>query len=102
MQLSDGGSIAPGIRLRRFLIDIWKILVERASMRCFMVILPLFIGLLFAPLAVAGDLVISRAALEDATGTLSIADVAGRAFTPSGPTLSKGFKDSVHWLRLRV
>lgn len=67
-----------------------------------MVILPLFIGLLLAPLAAAGDLTLSRAALEDPTGTLTIADVAGRAFTPIGSTLSRGFKDSVHWLRLRV
>ncbi|MBI9085363.1 MAG: response regulator [Desulfobacterales bacterium] len=71
-------------------------------MRCFIVLLLLFIGLAFAPLAVAGDLVISRAALEDATGTLTIADVTARAFTPIGPTLARGFSDSVHWLRLRV
>ncbi|MDA8124377.1 MAG: ATP-binding protein [Deltaproteobacteria bacterium] len=64
--------------------------------------LPLFIGLVFAPLVAADDLIISRAALEDATGALTIADVTGRAFTPIGPTLSKGFKDSVYWLRLRV
>ena len=67
-----------------------------------MAILALSIGLVFAPLVAAGDLVISRATLEDATGTLTIADVAGREFTPTGPTLSTGFTHSVHWLRLRV
>ncbi|HAJ26111.1 MAG TPA: hypothetical protein DCG53_02500, partial [Syntrophus sp. (in: bacteria)] len=78
------------------------IILKKAFRRCFIVILPLFIGLVFAPLVAADDLIISRAALEDATGNLTIADVTGREFTPIGPTLSKGFKDSVHWLRLRV
>ena len=75
---------------------------KKAFIRYSLVILPLFIGLAFAPLVLAGDLVISRAALEDATGTLTIADVTARAFTPSDPTLSTGFKDSVYWLRLQV
>jgi len=65
-------------------------------------ILPLFIGLVFAPLVHADDLIISRAALEDATGALTIADVTTREFTPSGTTLSTGFTYSVHWVRLRV
>jgi signal transduction histidine kinase/CheY-like chemotaxis protein/HPt (histidine-containing phosphotransfer) domain-containing protein len=52
--------------------------------------------------AVAADLVVSRAVLEDKTGTLTIADVAKREFTSIGPTLSKGFTDSVHWLRVQV
>jgi signal transduction histidine kinase/CheY-like chemotaxis protein len=78
------------------------IIVEKAFPRRLVVILLLFAGLLFAPLVAAGDLTISRAALEDASGTLTIADVAGREFTPIGPTLSKGFKDSVYWLRVRV
>ena len=78
------------------------IILIKAFIRCFIVILVLFIGLVFVPLVAADDLIISRAALEDATGTLTIADVTGREFTPIGPTLSKGLKDSVHWLRLRV
>jgi signal transduction histidine kinase/CheY-like chemotaxis protein len=78
------------------------IILKKAFRRCFIVILPLFIGLVFAPLVAADDLIISRAALEDATGTLTIADVTGHEFTPSGTTLKTGFKDSVHWLRLRV
>ncbi|MFA6412095.1 MAG: ATP-binding protein [Syntrophales bacterium] len=78
------------------------IILKKAFRRCFIVILPLFIGLVFAPLVAAGDLTISRAALEDATGALTIADVTGREFTPIGPTLAKGLKDSIHWLRLQV
>lgn len=54
--------------------------------------------------SVADDLVVSRAVLEDATGTLTITDVAGRGreFEPAGPKLFKGFTDSVYWLRLQV
>lgn len=52
--------------------------------------------------ASAGDLIVSRAVLEDKTGTLSIADVTGLEFKPVGLTLSRGFTDSVHWLRLRI
>lgn len=78
------------------------IILIKAFRRCFVAILLLFIGFAFAPLVAAGDLTISRAVLEDATGTLTIAEVAGREFTPIGPTLSKGLNDSVHWLRLRV
>jgi signal transduction histidine kinase/CheY-like chemotaxis protein len=77
-------------------------ILKKAFLRRFIAILPLFIGLVFAPLVHADDLIISRAALKDAEGTLTIADVTGREFTPIGPTLSEGFTDSVHWLRLRV
>jgi len=65
-------------------------------------ILLLLVGSLLAPLASAGDLVISRAVLEDASGTLDIAEVVGREFVSVGPTLSKGVSDSAYWLRLRV
>lgn len=77
-------------------------MLKKAFRRCLIVILPLFIGLVFAPWVHAGDLIISRAALKDETGALTIHDVAGREFTPSGPTLSTGFTYSVHWVRLRV
>jgi len=40
--------------------------------------------------------------LEDTTGTLSIADVAGREFEPTGSRLFMGFTNSAHWLRLQV
>lgn len=66
------------------------------------VILPLFIGLVFAPWVAASDLIISRAALKDSVGDLTINDVAGREFTPSGPTLATGLTYTVHWVRLRV
>lgn len=78
------------------------IILKRIFIRCFLATLLLFAGLLFAPVVAADDLTISRAALEDATGTLTIADVTGREFTPIGPTLSTGFTYSVHWVRLRV
>ena len=77
-------------------------IIEKVFLRRLVEVLLLFAGLVFAPRLAAGDLTLSRAALEDAAGTLTIADVAGREFTPIGPTLSKGLKDSVHWLRLRV
>ncbi|WP_168205857.1 ATP-binding protein [Geobacter sp. FeAm09] len=62
----------------------------------------LIAGCALALPAVASDLIVSRAALEDAAGTLTITDVVGREFTPIGPTLSRGLTDSAHWLRLRV
>ncbi len=65
-------------------------------------ILLLILGLALAPLSNAEDLVISRAVLEDTTGTLSIAEVAGREFEPVGPKLFKGFTKSAHWLRVTV
>lgn len=71
-------------------------------MKYLFAILVLLSGLSIASPASAGDLIVSRAVLEDKAGTLSIADVAGREFKPVGLTLSKGFTDSVHWLRLRI
>ncbi len=62
----------------------------------------LLAGLLLTTSAFAGDLIVSRGVLEDKTGILVIADVAGREFKPTGPTLSKGYTKSVHWLRLQV
>lgn len=71
-------------------------------MKHFLGILALIAGLLLGLPAGAEDLVTARAVLEDAAGTLTIADVAGREFQPAGPTLSRGYTDSAHWLRLRV
>ncbi|NVN90308.1 MAG: diguanylate cyclase [Desulfuromonadales bacterium] len=71
-------------------------------MKYLVTILMLFTGFVIAPLAVADDLVVSRAVLEDLSGSLTIADVANREFTPIGPTLSRGFSDSAYWLRLHV
>lgn len=66
-----------------------------------LVLIAIFIS---APLANAEDLIISRAVLEDKSGTLTIADVADLKsdFKPVGPTLSRGFSKSVYWLRLHV
>lgn len=71
-------------------------------MKYFIIIIVLFAGLINVTPAIAGDLTISRAVLEDKTGTLSINEVTEREFTPIGSKLSKGFTKSVHWLRLQV
>ncbi|MBW4056083.1 MAG: response regulator [Proteobacteria bacterium] len=62
----------------------------------------LIAGYIIVPLAVASDLIVSRAALEDVNGALSITDVAKMEFKPSGHILSKGFTNSVYWLRLQI
>lgn len=64
-----------------------------------------FIGLLVwlcASTASADDLINARAVLADPSGSLSIEQVIGREFQPSGVILSKGYTDSVHWLRLHI
>ena len=60
------------------------------------------VGFIPAQQAHAGGLVISRSVLEDRSGTLSIADVAGRVFTPIGPSLSVTNADTVYWMCVRV
>lgn len=66
-------------------------------------ILMLLFGLFLAPPAAAGDLVVSRAVLDDASGALSIADVIDRPFVPiEGATLFRGVAKSAYWLRLQV
>jgi len=65
-------------------------------------ILLLFGGLLLALPAVAADLTVSRTLLDDPTGTLTIADVAGRVVTPLGPTLAIRNPKTVYWICLRV
>ena len=65
-------------------------------------ILIVIVGCVLTQPALASDLIISRAVLEDATGTLTIADVAGRVTAPVGSTLSMNSTSSVHWLCLRV
>ena len=71
-------------------------------MKQFIVTLILLTGILITTSASAGDLIISRSVLEDKTGVLTIDDFAKRSFKPVGPTLSKGYTHSVHWLRLQV
>lgn len=69
----------------------------------FLGIVALLFGLVFSAPAVADDLIVSRAVLDDPSGALSIADVAERAFTPiEGATLFRGVTHSSSWLRLRV
>jgi diguanylate cyclase (GGDEF)-like protein len=58
--------------------------------------------LIFAPPAHAGDLIVARTLLEDPTGTLTIADVAGRVTAPAGSTVPVPSSKTVHWLCLRV
>jgi diguanylate cyclase (GGDEF)-like protein len=65
-------------------------------------LLVLIVGLMPAPSALAGDLAVSRTVLEDATGSLTIADVAGRVTTPSGLFPPSTRTNTVLWLCLRV
>jgi signal transduction histidine kinase len=55
-----------------------------------------------ATVAWGEDLIVSRAALQDKAGTLTIEQVVQSDFQPSSLILSKGYTDSVHWLRLRI
>jgi len=65
-------------------------------------ILVLAAGSVLIPPAQASDLIDSRAVLDDATGTLTIADVAGHVTAPAPPVLLLGSTNAVHWLCLRV
>ncbi|WP_236860724.1 7TM-DISM domain-containing protein [Candidatus Reidiella endopervernicosa] len=48
------------------------------------------------------ELVSSRGVIEDRFGTMSINEVAKADFKPMGDFLSKGFSESVHWIRFVV
>ena len=61
-----------------------------------------FLVLLASAQASARDYIVDRAVLEDRDGTLSIEDVTERSFAPVAGMLSRGYTDSVHWLRLTV
>ena len=50
----------------------------------------------------AEDLITSRAVLQDKAGTLTIERVIHEDFLRNGGILSKGYTDTVHWLRLTV
>jgi signal transduction histidine kinase/CheY-like chemotaxis protein len=66
-------------------------------------LLILFIVGLGTPVHSAGaDLMVARAELEDPSGALTLAQISGQSFQPSGTTLAKGFTRSAHWLRLTV
>ncbi len=68
---------------------------------CFQLLFWVF-GLSLSVAAWGNDLVISRAFLVDRAGTLSIDQVIQSNFQPTGPMLSKGYTDTVHWIRLSV
>lgn len=61
-----------------------------------------FACLLLAPPARSADLTVSRTLLDDPTGALTIADVAGRVVTPVEPTFGIRNSKVVHWVCLRV
>ncbi|MGZ8158711.1 MAG: 7TM-DISM domain-containing protein [Methylobacter sp.] len=71
-------------------------------MRSFPFLLFLVLSWSLSSAAWGGDCIVSRAVLEDRTGTLSIAEAAQATFLPSGAILSKGYTDSAHWLRIVV
>ncbi|ABC23391.1 diguanylate cyclase [Rhodospirillum rubrum F11] len=48
------------------------------------------------------DHILARAFLEDPAGVLTIDEVARGDFTPFGPNFSKGYTQSVYWVRLLV
>ena len=75
-------------------------LVDR--LKLIYVIIGLIVGLVPMPAAWASDLIVSRTLLEDKAGTLTIADVAGRAFTPVEPSFSMTSTNAAHWVCLRV
>lgn len=79
-----------------------KLLTNSSFTKHFIALLVVIMGLLLAPVAAAEDLVISRAMLEDKTGTLTIAEVTGQQFYLMGSTLSEGYSGSAYWLRLQV
>lgn len=71
-------------------------------MKRLFVVLVLIVGFIRTPSALASDLIVSRTVLEDRTGALTIADVAGRVTTPVGPSFAMDNTDSVHWVCVRV
>ncbi len=71
-------------------------------MRLFPCLLFLFLSWLLLSPAWGGDCIVSRAVLEDASGTMSIAEAVQAPFLPAEPILSKGYTDSAHWLRIVV
>lgn len=65
-------------------------------------LLVLIIGLMLTPPALAGDLVVSSTMLEDATGALTIADVAGRVVTPAEPSFPILSSKTAYWMCVHV
>jgi diguanylate cyclase (GGDEF)-like protein len=65
-------------------------------------LLVLFVGVILAQPVLASDLIVSRTMLDDPTGALTIADVAGRVTTPVQPSIGVASTNTAHWLCLRV
>jgi signal transduction histidine kinase len=68
----------------------------------FAIMIMLVTSMPFAPAASAGDLVVSRAYLEDPDGRWSVDEVKDMSFQPMGLALAAGFTDSVHWVRVQI
>lgn len=62
----------------------------------------LITSFILSQLALAHDLVTSRAVLEDPTASLRIEEVIDREFQPIGQTLHQGYTQSAFWLRITV
>lgn len=58
--------------------------------------------LLAAPLALAGDYILSRSYFEDPTNALTVAQVEQEKFTPYEKLLTGGYKRGAYWLKLNV
>lgn len=71
-------------------------------MRLFIWLIFILYGLSFSSAVQCRDLIVARAILEDPTGALTIAEVVNAKFETSGAILTKGYTNSVHWLRIDV
>lgn len=71
-------------------------------MRIFSIFIFLIAGSSSFSTAWADDFVLSRAVLADPAGSLVIENVVQADFQSVGAILSKGYTDSVHWLRIAV
>ncbi len=70
-------------------------------LRHILILLLAFVMLGRGGLARAENLVTALAALEDVRGNLTLADVQQREFVPVDQTLSRGYTNSIYWLRIR-
>ncbi|CCG40378.1 sensor domain-containing diguanylate cyclase [Magnetospirillum molischianum] len=71
-------------------------------MKHLLAIAVLIFGCLSAIPAIAGDLIVSRMAVKDLTGTLTIDDITKSEATAFKSALIIHIGESVHWVRLRV
>lgn len=71
-------------------------------MRVLFIVIFIIIGSAFFFAIKSDDFITSRAVLEDQAGVLSIEEIGDMPFQPVGFILSKGYTDSIHWLRITV